>query len=323
MRDGYGREIDYMRISITDRCNLRCCYCMPERIESVDMKELLTYEEIVSVVREAAALGITHIKLTGGEPLVRRGADVLVRMIKDIDEIEEVTLTTNGVLLEEQIEGLQRAGVGGINISLDTIDPDKYHRITGFDRMDSVMKGIEAALGSGIPVKINAVSLDSDDVEGLIELSKDRPIDIRFIEIMPIGMGKNYPGIPHDELMALVKKRYGELKPDKSRHGNGPAVYYRIPGYTGSIGFISAIHGKFCDSCNRIRLTSQGFMKNCLCYGTGEDLRKILRSGLEGEVLRDELRSGISRCILSKPEAHAFLQREKISEDKSMSMIGG
>lgn len=323
MRDGYGREIDYMRISITDRCNLRCCYCMPERIESVDMKELLTYEEIVSVVREAAALGITHIKLTGGEPLVRRGVDVLVRMIKDIDEIEEVTLTTNGVLLEEQIEGLLRAGVGGINISLDTIDPDKYHRITGFDRMDSVMKGIEAALGSGIPVKINAVSLDPDDVEGLIDLSKDRPIDIRFIEIMPIGMGKNYPGIPHDELIAQVKGRYGELKPDKSRHGNGPAIYYRIPGYIGSIGFISAIHGKFCDSCNRIRLTSQGFMKNCLCYGTGEDMRKILRSGLEGEVLRDELRAGIRRCILSKPEAHAFLQREKISEDKSMSMIGG
>ncbi|MBQ7201041.1 MAG: GTP 3',8-cyclase MoaA [Eubacterium sp.] len=323
MRDGYGREIDYMRISITDRCNLRCCYCMPERIESVDMKELLTYEEIVSVVREAAALGITHIKLTGGEPLVRRGVDVLVRMIKDIDEIEEVTLTTNGVLLEEQIEGLLRAGVGGINISLDTIDPDKYHRITGFDRMDSVMKGIEAALGSGIPVKINAVSLDPDDVEGLIELSKDRPIDIRFIEIMPIGMGKNYPGIPHDELIAQVKGRYGELTPDKSRHGNGPAIYYRIPGYIGSIGFISAIHGKFCDSCNRIRLTSQGFLKNCLCYGTGEDMRKILRSGLEGEALRDELRAGIRRCILSKPEAHAFLQREKISEDKSMSMIGG
>ena len=156
------------------------------------------------------------------------------------------------------------------------------------------------------------VGLDPDDVEGLIELSKDRPIDVRFIEIMPIGMGKNYPGIPHDELITQVKGCYGELKPDKSRHGNGPAIYYRIPGYIGSIGFISAIHGKFCDSCNRIRLTSQGFMKNCLCYGTGEDMRKILRSGLEGEVMRDELRAGIRRCILSKPEAHAFLQREKI-----------
>ena len=323
MLDGYGRNIDYMRISITDRCNLRCCYCMPERIEAVEMKELLTYEEIVNVVREAAMLGVTRIKVTGGEPLVRRGADSLIGMLKGLPGIEEVTVTTNGVFLEEQLEGLVKAGVDGINISLDTVDPEKYHRITGSDDLDRVMKGLDAALETGIPVKINAVSLDSEDVEPLIGLAKEKPIDVRFIEIMPIGMGKNYPGIPHDELISRIQSLYGELIPDESRHGNGPAVYYHVPGYRGSIGFISALHGKFCDSCNRIRLTSQGFLKNCLCFGTGEDLKKILRSGWEGKDLCRELREGIRRSILSKPEAHTFLQGDQITEQKSMFMIGG
>ena len=323
MLDGYGRNIDYMRISITDRCNLRCCYCMPERIEAVEMKELLTYEEIVNVVREAAMLGVTRIKVTGGEPLVRRGADSLIGMLKGLPGIEEVTVTTNGVFLVEQLEGLVKAGVDGINISLDTVDPEKYHRITGSDDLDRVMKGLDAALETGIPVKINAVSLDSEDVEPLIGLAKEKPIDVRFIEIMPIGMGKNYPGIPHDELISRIQSLYGELIPDESRHGNGPAVYYHVPGYRGSIGFISALHGKFCDSCNRIRLTSQGFLKNCLCFGTGEDLKKILRSGWEGEDLCRELREGIRRSILSKPEAHTFLQGDQITEQKSMFMIGG
>ncbi|MBR6228482.1 MAG: GTP 3',8-cyclase MoaA [Eubacterium sp.] len=336
MQDGYGRNIDYMRISITDRCNLRCRYCMPERIETVSMSEILTYEEIATVVEEAAEVGITRIKITGGEPLVRRDAARLIGMLKEIQGIEEVTLTTNGILLSEQMEELKQAGIGGINISLDTLDPKRYHQITGFDQLDRVKAGIEAALSAGIPVKINAVSLEKEDVVPLIELTKEHPLDVRFIELMPIGMGKGFPGIPHDELIPWIRERYGEQKAeaprpaspdgitaDDTRHGNGPAVYYRIPGYRGSIGFISAIHGKFCDSCNRIRLTSQGFLKSCLCYDIGVDVKEVLRNGLSGDKLRAGVRECLETCILSKPDAHSFLHKDQISEQHTMSAIGG
>ncbi len=324
MQDGCGRTIDYMRISITDRCNLRCRYCMPERIETVAMSEILTYEEIATVVREAAEIGITRIKITGGEPLVRRDASRLIGMLKEIQGIGEVTLTTNGILLSEQLEDLLQAGVDGINISLDTLDPEKYHQITGFDCLEQVRAGLEAALDSGIRVKLNAVSIDREDVEPLVELTKERPLDVRFIELMPIGMGKGYKGLPHDELLTWLHEKFGsELQRDETRHGNGPAVYYRIPGYRGSIGFISAIHGKFCDSCNRIRMTSQGFLKSCLCYDTGVDVKGILRGNFSEKERRLGVKNCIEKCILSKPDAHSFLQKEQISEQHNMSAIGG
>ena len=330
MQDGYGRTIDYMRISITDRCNLRCRYCMPEQIETVDMSELLTYEEIATVVSEAAGIGITRIKITGGEPLVRLKAARLIEMLKVIPGIEEVTLTTNGILLSEQLGDLIQAGVAGINISLDTLDPERYHQLTGFDSLDQVKEGVEAALDSGVPVKINAVSLEREDVEPLIELTKDRPLDVRFIELMPIGMGKGFTGLSHDEILTWLREKYGSgqnpesgLQRDETRHGNGPAVYYRIPGYRGSIGLISAIHGKFCDSCNRIRMTSQGFLKSCLCYDTGVDVREVLRSPFSEEERNSGVRNCLEKCILSKPDAHSFLHREQISEQKNMSAIGG
>ena len=324
MLDGYGRTIDYMRISITDRCNLRCRYCMPERIETVAMSELLTYEEIAAVVTEAAGIGITRIKITGGEPLVRRDAHRLIGMLKGIPGIEEVTLTTNGILLSEQLESLVHAGVDGINISLDTLDPERYHQLTGFDSLDQVKAGLEAALASGVPVKINAVSLELEDVELLVELTKEKPLDVRFIELMPIGMGKAFKGLPHDELLSNLQERFGSvLQRDDTRHGNGPAVYYRIPDYKGSIGFISAIHGKFCDSCNRIRMTSQGFLKSCLCYDTGVDVREVLRGSLPEAEKCIAVRECLEKCILSKPDAHSFLHNEQISEKHAMSAIGG
>ncbi len=323
MQDRYKRKIDYMRVSVTDRCNLRCRYCMPERIESVEMKELLTYEEITNVVRAAQKLGISRIKITGGEPLVRRGIDTLVNMLKCIPGIEEVTITTNGVLLYDQLDDLVRSGIDGINISLDTLDSDRYRQITGFDKLEDVRSGIEAALKYGIPIKINAVSLKSDDVDDLIGLTKDRDIDVRFIEMMPIGMGKGFPGIPHDELIPMINDRYGQLQPDNARHGNGPAEYYRISGFRGCIGFISAIHKKFCDSCNRIRLTSQGFLKSCLCYDTGVDVKETLRSGKPEQEIFSRLGSDIEQCIFLKPDSHSFLQGEKISEKHAMSSIGG
>ena len=206
MRDGHGREIDYLRISVTDRCNLRCRYCMPEGIANIPMEEILSFEEIALVAKTAAELGISKIKITGGEPLVRRGISRLVGMLKGIDGIDQVTLTTNGLLLEEMSEELVTAGIDGINISLDTLDPERYRLITGFDRLDTVLKGIDAVLKYDIPVKINAVSVDWEkhlgisrtdedtdipaDIQKLMDLAEDKKLDVRFIELMPIGLGK-------------------------------------------------------------------------------------------------------------------------------------
>ena len=323
MEDRYGREIDYLRISVTDKCNLRCRYCMPKDIDAVPMFEILTFEEIREVVSAAAYLGIKKIKVTGGEPLVRRNICGLVDMLKSVEGIEQVTLTTNGILLSEYIDGLGKAGIDGINISLDTLDREKYKEITGFDEFDRVKEGISTVIDRGIPLKLNAVSLNRDDVFSLIEYVRDRAIDVRFIELMPIGAGRDHGGITHDILIPEVFEHYKGMARDESKHGNGPAVYYRIPGYKGSVGFISALHESFCDKCNRIRLTTMGFLKNCLCYDTGADLKKVLRSGLTEEERRQKLILDIKEAILCKPESHCFVTKEDISEKHPMSQIGG
>ncbi|MCR5790502.1 MAG: GTP 3',8-cyclase MoaA [Lachnospiraceae bacterium] len=336
MRDGYGRRIEYLRISVTDKCNLRCLYCMPHDIRSLPMKEILTYEEIAAIAETAASLGITRIKITGGEPLVRRDVCRLIGMLKKIPGIKQVTLTTNGVLLKEHLEGLMAVGIDGINISIDTADPKRYERITGSDTLGAVLEGLTEALRYHIPVRVNAVSLDPaffaeteaehdplKEAAALIELARERPIDVRFIELMPIGAGKSFPGIPHDVLIPLLLKRFPALARDEKKHGNGPAVYYRMPGYQGSIGFISAVHGMFCDSCNRIRLTAQGYLKSCLCYDTGIDLKEILRSSLPEPEKNRALAAGMEKAILCKPKAHSFAKQENISEKHAMSAIGG
>jgi cyclic pyranopterin phosphate synthase len=349
MRDGYGREIDYLRISVTDKCNLRCRYCMPEDIEAVPMSEILTFEEIIETVKAASGLGIRKLKITGGEPLVRRNICNLIRMLKEVNGIEQITLTTNGILLSENIDKLIKAGIDGINVSLDTLDRKRYKRLTGFDELDRVLKGISAVLETRIPVKLNAVSIDwgafsdkmnpeektpdsfgagyspdmLEDSFSLVEYARDKAIDIRFIELMPIGYGKDFPGIPHDTLIPAVKDRYSGMIRDEVKHGNGPAVYYRIPGYKGSVGFISALHGMFCENCNRIRLTTKGYLKNCLCYDTGADIKEILRSGLPDTERRERLGSVMEEVISGKPGSHCFISEENISEKSPMSSIGG
>lgn len=331
MKDRFGREIDYLRISITDRCNLRCMYCMPEGIETVPMKDILTLEEIAEVAQCASKLGISKIKITGGEPLIRRNVCHLIRLLKDIQGIEQVTLTTNGLLLDELLDDLKSAGIDSINISLDTLDRERYRRITGYDRLETVLKGLEAALENEIPVRINAVSVDwdtyfggrrTDDIRALVSLAEKKPVDVRFIEMMPIGFGKNYKGIPHDQLIRMLGESYEGMERDDS-HGNGPAVYYRIPGHLGRIGFISAIHGKFCDSCNRIRLTSRGYLKSCLCFDKGVDVKKILREEASAGEMEKRLTKGLEECILLKPDAHSFTNMEEITEKLTMSVIGG
>ena len=324
MIDRYGRNIDYLRISVTDRCNLRCKYCMPESIPTVPMSEILTFEEIRTVAEEAAALGFKHIKLTGGEPLVRKGIQDLVRMLKSVPGIEKVTLTTNGVILGVMLPELLSAGLDAVNISLDTLDPDRYRNITGRGDLERTLQAVDLAAASGIRTKVNCVlqkGFNEDEIFGLAKLAFDKGIDVRFIELMPVGIGDPEVGISNTVVLERLMERWPDLEPDASIHGNGPAVYYRRTGINGGIGLISAIHGVFCSSCNRIRLTSQGKIRPCLCYDTETDLRPFL------EGTDDELREALREAILSKPESHCFNSEKPAAsgctEHRLMSQIGG
>lgn len=350
MRDSFGRTIDYMRISIIDRCNLRCRYCMPDGVEKAPRREILSLEEIEAIVISAADLGIRHIKITGGEPLLRRDCCQLIRRLKMVPGIEKVTITTNGILLPRYLENLMLAEVDGINISLDTMDRDLYQNITGIDGLERVLKVIEQASKLPVPVKINAVSLDFEQMvkemgkpsnqsgwRNVAELARTYAVDVRFIEMMPIGYGRNFCTLNHEKLLEEMKNVYPLMEEDDRIHGFGPAVYYRIPGFMGSIGLISAIHGKFCGDCNRIRLTSRGYLKACLCYEDGADLREILRGGQEQErhyhwslkdnpekeAVQERLRAAISQVILYKPRAHCFEDLGQITESHNMIAIGG
>ncbi len=332
MKDKFGREIDYMRISVTDRCNLRCRYCMPEGIQSIPMGQLLTYEEILQIVKAAAGLGITKIKLTGGEPLVRRDVAVLVGMLREVPGIEEITMTTNGVLLLDYLDELADSGIHAINISLDTLDEKRYEQITGKNELSKILTALKEAIRRGIRVKINTVLLaETSEAElfQILQLTKEQPIDVRFIELMPIGEGGKMRGISGNELLLHIQEKYPNLQEDHRVHGNGPAKYYHIPGYAGSIGFISAIHGKFCNTCNRIRLSSTGQLKACLCYKETRDLKTILResgwnAGKEQQdSLRGKLQAEIAAIIMEKPLEHCFEHPDHMTEHQKMVAIGG
>lgn len=323
MKDSFGREINYMRISVTDRCNLRCRYCMPEGICLTSMSEILTFEEIEQVCRAAVGVGITRFKITGGEPLVRIGCPQLVGMIKSIPGVEQVTLTTNGVLLEKYLDELIRNGLDAVNISLDTMNADVYRQITGFDSLTAVEKSIARSLEKGMRVKINCVPQTGiNDVEwnDFARLTLKEHLDVRFIEMMPIGWGKRCAGVSGDALLERLKAEYPGMEKDKSLHGNGPAVYYRLPGALGSVGFISAIHGKFCNSCNRIRMTAEGELKPCLCYRESVDIRKVLRAP---DSSMERLESAIREAVSQKPQMHCFGIGDGGDESRQMVQIGG
>lgn len=324
MIDGNGRNIDYIRISITDRCNLRCVYCMPkDGVEFVPHKEILHYEELIQLVKVFASLGFRKIKLTGGEPLVRKGAAHLVYELKQIPGIEQVTLTTNGIALAESVDALVRAGVDGINLSLDTLNPEVYEKITRSNSFDKVMEGFYAALKfPEIPLKINCVPMEipGQNVLDMAELSRKYHVHTRYIEMMPIGMGKQFDFYGEDRLLEGLKERYGEYVSCKETLGNGPGHYYSFTDFKGKIGFISAISHKFCDSCNRVRLTSQGYLKSCLQYDVGIDLKKLLRAGAS----QDMLRKAVEETILRKPVGHQFGgQITEHGEEHLMGQIGG
>ena len=325
MLDKLNRKIDYLRISVIDRCNLRCVYCMPEEgIESIPHDEILTYDEILRICEIVSELGIRKIKITGGEPLVRKDIVNLIRDIKNIDKIEQVTLTTNGILLHEMLDDLYDAGIDAINISLDTLNKDNFKKITRRDGLEKVLMSIDKAYDLGIRVKINCLAIRDFNLSELVEIAsfaKDREIDVRFIELMPIGFGKKYNQIDNDEILSILESRFGTFEIVTEKRGNGPAKYYRNQNMKGCIGFISAISHEFCESCNRIRLTSSGFLKLCLHYNKGIDLKGPIRNGISDE----DLKTLIHNTIWNKPISHKFghANGEQDIELKNMVQIGG
>ncbi len=322
--DQFDRKIDYLRISLTDRCNLRCVYCMPEEgVEWQPHDAILSYEEIARLVRLFADLGIRRVRLTGGEPLVRRGVAELIAAIKAIPGIEAVYLTTNGLALQEQLPGLLAAGLDGVNISLDTLDRAQYAAITRRDALPQALAGLEAALAApGLTVKLNCVPMGRNDnqLPALSELARDRDVSVRFIELMPIGLGKTLSRRTEAEVLAILEPALGPWRPCAAPPGAGPAHYGSFPGFRGTVGFISAMTHSFCENCNRARLTSTGFLKTCLQYETGVNLKALMDRGADDAALLDAM----ERAIRQKPAHHHFSTPSAAGDEShSMFQIGG
>ncbi len=325
MFDSTGRNIHYLRLSVTDLCNLRCRYCMPDGVEKLEREAVLTYEEFLRLAALFARCGIDTVRVTGGEPLVRPGVDQLVAGLKAISGIRKVTMTTNGILLAQQLPALLDAGLDSVNISLDTLDHTVFRRITARDELSHVLEGIHAALDSGISVKLNCVpqlGMNEGELELIAALAKDHPLQVRFIEMMPIGYGAAMPCISAPVLQQRFARRWAGFAPLPATRsagiGDGPAVYYTVPGWQGRVGFIAAVHGKFCASCNRVRLTSQGFLRPCLASEAGCDLRILLRGGASD----DELLQAIRDTIVAKPQEHHFGENS-MPATRGMYRIGG
>lgn len=323
MLDQYGRKIDYLRISVTDRCNLRCRYCMPEPVSAVQHADILRYEEILRICRAAAELGITKFKVTGGEPLVRAGCVDFITALKAQPGTEQVTLTTNGLLLEANLDALTEAGLDGVNISFDSPDNARFRRITGYtgDGADTLLHVLDACCAKGLKTKINAVLLEETeaDAPALAAIAAKLPVDVRFIELMPIGFGTTMKRVSPEDILTALQERWPDLAPTDERRGNGPAHYYKSAVLLGRIGFIDAVSHKFCAECNRVRLTSTGQLKPCLCYADSADLRALIRGGCTDGELREALRA----AVYAKPRAHCFDTNDIITEKHMMSQIGG
>ena len=311
---------------MTDRCNLRCIYCMPEEgIRLTGRENILQEPEIIRVCRVMAELGIKKIKITGGEPLVRPRMPGLIHQIKAIPGIEKVTLTTNGILLKKQMKELAEAGLDSLNISLDTLDREGSLKITRRDLLDDTLAGIKEAMKyPNVQLKINCVPLgiEEQNLCEIAEFAHKYPVHVRFIEMMPIGYGNMSESISNEELKETIRKYYGNLTEDFRVYGNGPAVYYSIEGFQGNVGFISAMHGKFCNLCNRIRMTSTGDLKPCLCYEQRWALKPALRME-NPEKRREEIQNILRKSIENKPQMHCFEDTRQVTESHPMGQIGG
>ncbi len=334
LKDIYQRTIDYLRVSITDRCNLRCIYCMPpEGVMPFEHKEILRYEEIERIVKIAASIGLRKIRITGGEPLVRKDVIYLIASLRNIPGIEEISLTTNAILLSRYAKQLAEAGLNRVNISLDSLNPDRYAEITRGGDIHMVLKGVREAEMVGLnPIKINMVpirGLNEDEIEEFSRLTLRYPYQVRFIEFMPFGILDNWRPekfISTEEIKSIVAC-LGTLTPAKLSRA-GPARYYRFDGAPGVIGFISPLSNHFCNECNRLRLTADGKLRPCLFSETEIDLKPTLRSSASD----DEIKRLLKLSIDTKPEGHnlsihnielgsLFKNREDCR--RQMSKIGG
>jgi cyclic pyranopterin phosphate synthase len=336
IRDTFSRRINYLRVSVTDRCNFRCLYCMPEGgFVWKTHNEILNYEEIVRLVRVASDLGLSKVRLTGGEPLVRYGVVDLVRSLAALPGVDDLSLTTNGALLTRYARELKAAGLQRINISLDTLVPERFAHITRRGCLEEVLAGITAAEAAGLePIKLNTVvvrGFNDDEVADIARLTLTKPWHVRFIELMPVGSEEGcLPGVcdgssrgqsfvPVAEMRERIQSVLGEFVPDPPRvRGNGPAHYYRLNGALGSVGFISAVSEHFCDRCNRLRLTADGALRPCLMADGETDLRTPLRSGASDAQLREL----IAQSVASKPDRHHLGEHQR-PLGRAMAQIGG
>jgi len=333
--DNFGREISYLRVSITDRCNYRCIYCQSEKeFEFIPHQEILRFEEIVEIVQEAVNLGITKVRITGGEPLVRKGVVNFIKKLREIKKLEDISLTTNGFFLPEYAEKLKDAGLNRVNISLDSLQEEKYKKITRGGSLEKVLKGIDSGLKAGLlPIKINTVlirGINDDEVEDFVGLALERPLNIRFIEFMPSGeeLKDHYKDkfISVQEIKENLAEKYS-FRPIDINSGNGPAKYYQIKGGQGTIGFITALSQHFCKTCNRIRLTSEGKLRPCLFSNKEIDIKKAIRQlardknerFLRKKIIRDKLKEAVKL----KPEGHKLNIKNQENLSFHMSRIGG
>jgi len=330
LTDSFNRTLDYLRVSITDRCNLRCFYCMPPQgVQWKPHENMLTFEETLRIVKIMADMGIRKIKVTGGEPLLRRGTASFLRSLKAVQGIEKVTLTTNGILLGGYLDEAAAFGTDslptGINISLDALDGERYKRITRCGtEPEKILSIVDRLLDKRVPVKINCVPVkgyNEDEIIPLAALARDRNISVRFIELMPLGSAADLQPVPGGEVAARLEAAYGPLSPVSGVFGNGPAVYYSLKGFTGMIGFINPVTHGFCETCNRLRLNSEGFLILCLSNDMGLDIRGPIRSGIDD--------SGLARIItgivVQKPRFHTLSETYGMTEKHpcGMSKIGG
>jgi cyclic pyranopterin phosphate synthase len=322
--DSFQRPINYLRISVTDRCNLRCVYCMPEEgVTLMSHKDILTYEEIYTVAKVAAGMGINKVRLTGGEPLVRLALADLVKMLAGIEGIDDLSLTTNGILLAQHAAALKKAGLHRVNISLDTLKPERFRLITRCGELEDTLKGIAAAHVVGLePVKINMVVMAGVNDDELIDFARktiDNGWHVRFIEHMPvIADDPTFSRLFSVKEMRKRIETLGKLEPWKVDVGNGPAKYFRLPGAKGTIGFITPVTEHFCFRCNRLRLTADGKLRPCLLSEEEIDLKETLRSGASP----DGIKYLIEKAIAAKPEKH-YLAEGKKQKGRPFSQVGG
>ncbi len=324
-RDRHGRTISYVRISLTDVCNLRCVYCMPEKMTFRKKQELLTDEEVLRLIRLFGGIGFRKVRFTGGEPTLRSSLVEIIRATRETAGIESVGLTTNGILLDNLARPLGEAGLDSVNISIDTLDRDRFREITRWGNLDDVFAGIRAATKEGLRIKLNCVVSrgwnDEQDVLALAALTIDNPWQVRFIELMPFGNNAGFQvgrTVTESELVEKITARFGPLEIQNEGRLDGEARVYRIPGAAGSLGFISPVSRPFCSACNRVRITADGILRLCLLRDEEADFRRRIREGEDDDSLRDAL----TRAIYRKPWGHD-LKSDAFPNKRGMSEIGG